>query len=184
MRPGKRRGSRPRGGGSERGASGACGRFGIGRAVAIEEPPAAGFFDSDEIVIGVGHPVAGGAVAHLQIDHLIVRLVDEPMGVARAGREARAHAGCEEGGAGVRVQGGMAGNDVDEFILLGVGMPQGRHRTGLEHHPVHAEVTEAEDLPERPLLPPSHPGGEVLGIQRWALPQGRILGLDRVEGAR
>ena len=47
----------------------------------------------------------------------------------------------------------MAGNDVDEFILLRVRMAQGRHRTGLEHHPVHSEAAEAEELPEQPLLP-------------------------------
>jgi hypothetical protein len=65
-----------------------------------------------------------------------------------------------------------------------VGMPQGRQRTGLEHHPIHAEASEAEEHPKWPPLPPRHLGGEGLGIQRRPLPKGHVLGLNRGEGRR
>lgn len=118
-----------------------------------------------EVVAGIAALVAGGAVADLEIDDVARRPVDQMMRDARR-REARAHARREVDLARVGDERRRAFQNIDELVLLRVSMQQRGLASGQKPRQVHAEVLQAEDVAERPLLAVRHAAEEGLGIVR------------------
>src|SRR6185369_2291998 len=81
----------------------------------------------------------------------------------------------------VGVQGGMAFEDIDQLVLLRVGVAQRRDRARRETCQVDAEVGEAEDVAQRALQPARHARGERFGVARRPSPR-RDIGRDDGDG--
>ncbi len=92
--------------------------------------------------------------------------------------EARAHARPKQRVSFVRVQRRATFKDVDEFVLLGVGVPQRRHGPRKQAREVDAEVAQAEEISEWMLEPTLHPGRERLGVDRTLRAHGGLGGDD------
>jgi hypothetical protein len=73
-----------------------------------------------EVVVGVGHGIASGAIADFEIDDVVASLVHEAMGVAASCLEAGAHAGLKHCPSRVGKQGRAPFEDVNELVLLRV----------------------------------------------------------------
>lgn len=110
-----------------------------------------------QVVVRVDDLVARSAVADFQIQHVVRRFVDQPVGIAAAGFEAGAHAGRQWRGAVVGVKGRTALQDVDELVLFGMGMAQRGNRAGLQFGQIDAEILQAKQIPQRPLFPACQP---------------------------
>src|SRR3569832_1885433 len=131
-----------------------CGRRAgsIRRTVLVEEAPLAVDEGGEQIVVGVGDFVARRAVADFQNQHVFAGFVQQLAGIASACPEAGAHAGRQAHAAFVGTQGGRSGEDVDQFVLPGMRMAQGRDRTGRQAREVAAEVGQADGVAKGALL--------------------------------
>lgn len=76
------------------------------------------------------------------------------MTVATTRLEACTHARRQAGAALIGVQSRVTFQDINKFVLLGVGMAQGRNRAGCELGEVDAEVGQAKQVAQRTLLAP------------------------------
>ena len=99
--------------------------------------------------------------------------------VAGAGLEAGAHAGPQRGLARVGDQRGLAGEDVDELVLPGMGVAQGGIGAGRQRGQVDAEIGQPEQIAERPLHAPGHPRGEGFRVVGWFGARRRGIGGNR-----
>ena len=98
------------------------------------------------------------------------------MPVARACLEARTHAGRQAGATLIGVQGRVTLQNVDKFVLRGVGMAQGRDCARCELGQIDTEVGQPEQVAQRALLAALHLRGEGLRVV------GRLDAFGGVEG--
>jgi hypothetical protein len=94
-------------------------------AVFVNELPLAFYEQGLEVVIGIASFVARRSVADFEIHHLFSCFVDQAMSVACASLETCAHSWRELGSTFVSVQRRPTLEDIDELVLLGVGMTKG-----------------------------------------------------------
>ena len=90
----------------------------VGSAVLVSELSLAIRPDELQIVIRVGHLLIGCSISNLQVQNFLCRLVEQVVGVPRSSSETGTHAWGQSHSTLIRVQRGMAGDDVDEFVLL------------------------------------------------------------------
>src|SRR6187399_2167565 len=99
----------------------------VRRAVLVRELPRAVDEPALQVVVRIGDLVVWRAVPDLEVEHVGLRVVEQLMAVA----DARAEAGADAGGEPLRSLLGQeqrcALEDVDELVLFGVGVPEGRH---------------------------------------------------------
>jgi len=101
-----------------------------------------------QVVVGVGDLVTGGAVADFEQYGRFVGGVDELCGDAGVGGEAVAVVGVECVTVITEYEGGVAAEDVDEFVLVAVVVFEGGDGAGGEFGEVDAEVGQAEVVAE------------------------------------
>lgn len=104
----------------------------VWRAILMAELPFAIDKVRRDIIIRINGLVVRRPVADLEIDDFLIRFIDQTVRIARAGPETGAHSGSKLRTSFIGVQRRIAGEDVDEFILLRVRMPQGRCRFRLQ----------------------------------------------------
>src|SRR5690606_15144552 len=137
----------------------------VGGAVLVAEAPAAvGAAAQGEVVIGVFDLVLLLAVADLEVAGRAIAAIDELVAVARAGREARAHAGGQHLLALVRAQHQLPLEHVDQLVLVAVVVAHGRLLARRQGGEVDADAGEAERVAERALLARQDAGPERLRI--------------------
>src|SRR5262249_40209539 len=141
-----------------------------------ELPPARVVEHRSDVVVGVGHGVARGAVANFKVYDIFVGGVDEMMAVPTSGLEAGAHSGCERGFPLVGEQKRPASQDVHELVLLGVRVPQRRYAAWCEASQVDPEVEQVEYVAERALLAAGHARRKRLRIVGRFLPRHSVGG--------
>src|SRR6476619_2074756 len=129
----------------------------VRRSILVRHLPLAVDEDGRDVVVGIDDLLARSPVADLEVGHLLVRLVHQPVRVAGAGLEPRAHARSKARAALVRVQRRVSTQDVDELVLLGVRVAQRRLAPGKERGQVDAEVGEPEQVAQRTLVALRHP---------------------------
>jgi hypothetical protein len=117
---------------------------------------AVGAEDRLQVVVRVGTLISGAAVADLKINNVLRAAVDQVVGVAGPCPKTSAHARLQDGFPLVRNQGGPPLKDINELVLSGVGMAQGRDRSRREPREVDAEIAQPERLAERTLLASGH----------------------------
>ena len=88
----------------------------------------------------------------------------QPVSVASARLEARTHARRQAAATLIGMQGWVAFQDIDKFVLCGVGMAQGRDSARRELGQIDAEVGQSEQVAQRTLLAAFHLGGEGLRV--------------------
>lgn len=131
-----------------------------------------------EVVFGVIHGVAVGAVADFEVAQRGGATVDQLVGGA-AGFEATAIASFDAVLLVAQAQGGCAFEDVDELVLAVVVVEQGGDGAGGQFGEVDAEVGEAEMVAQLALAPPLHQSR-----QRWRIGAARQQRADLVGGQR
>jgi hypothetical protein len=110
----------------------------------------------DDVVMGVGDLVAGGAISDFEKTRWRVALIGEVMGLAALG-EADAHARRHDMGFSAQMQGYLTLNHIDELVLGLVGVMQRRHRAGLQRCEIDAKIGQPEMITEHALFAALHP---------------------------
>ena len=113
-----------------------------------------------QIEAGVKRHIRRVAVADLEIDGVALAAIDQMVAERLAALEAGDHAGGEFLLTVVGDQHQCAGDDVNELILLGVIMAQGRFRARRQGGHVDAKGGQAEDIAKSPFLALRRAGGE------------------------
>src|SRR5262249_36595506 len=99
-----------------------------------------------EVDVGIVDALVLRARADLEVDRIARAAVDQAMGDAAAGLEARRVAGLEHGLAIVFLEHELAFEHVDEFVLLLVPVPQRRRRSRLDACDVDAELGQPDSV--------------------------------------
>src|SRR5690606_30914832 len=125
------------------------GRRSIRVAVPVEiDPAAVRLLPGHHVQVRIIGGVAGKAVTDLEIDDVLVRAIYQMMAVLSSRRETGDHTWAEDLLASVGNQHGLAFENVYEFVLPAVPVPQGGHGARPERGEVHAEIPEAEYVAE------------------------------------
>src|SRR5579863_3652125 len=119
--------------------------------------------------------IAGRAISDLEIDDISRRAIDELMRDAGGGK-AGAHAGRQRDLALIGDESRMTFDDVDELVLPAVTMQEGGFAARPQSREIDAEILEAEEIAQWPLLALAHAAEERLRIVRW-------LGAQRRRGS-
>ncbi len=138
----------------------------VGVTILVPEAPHAAFKASLDIIVRVEHAITRRAVTDLEIDDDFIAAVHELMPTALPGLEPRTHARTQLRLARLGYQDGRALQDVDELILPGVGMPQGRYGSRSHASEVYSEIGQAEYVTELALDPARRPRSKRLRIVR------------------
>src|SRR3954468_2820067 len=125
---------------------GALARTSVWRAVLVNEPPRARRLHRREIVVGIASLVTRRPIADFEVHDVFRCLVDEVVRVTRARLEACAHPWLELHRAAIGAQRGATLQDVDELVLPGMRVSQGRDRTGHQAGQVDTEIRKAEQV--------------------------------------
>ena len=99
-------------------------------------------------------------------------------------RKARAHAGREVDLALIGDERRRAFQYIDELVLLAVPVQQRRLAAGPQAREIHAEILEAEEVAQRPLLALRHAAEERLRIVGGLRPKRSCVGFDRKRRVR
>lgn len=119
----------------------------------MDERPLAFREQGLEVVLGIAAFVSRCSVADFEVHDLPGSFVYQAVTVARAGLEACAHSRRELGPTLVGVQRRPPFQDVDELVLLAVGVTKGRNCIGSQAREVYAKVRQAEKIAQSALLP-------------------------------
>ena len=133
---------------------------------------------SPEVVIRIDHRISGIAVADLQINDVAAATINQVVGVTGTRFESGAHPGPELRLAHIGHQHGFALDDIDELVFAAMAMTQRRHAARRQPRQVHAEIGQAELVPERPPLPSGDTRGVGLGVTSTGAGGGHGAGLD------
>ena len=144
----------------------------------IGHPPLTVHHFGFEVVFGVVHRIAVGAVADFEVTQRNGAAVDQLVGGA-AGFEAAAVACFQAVLVIAQAQGGGAFEDVDELVLAVVAVEQGRDGAGGQFGEVDADVGEAEMVAQLALATALHQSR-----QRWWIGAAGMQWADLVGGER
>ncbi len=112
----------------------------IRRAVFVRELPFAADQCAVQVVVGIHDGITRAAVSDLEVDDFFAGAIDQLVPIAGAAPESRAHAGAELRFAGIGDEHRITLQYVDEFVLPGMRVAQGRAGAGHQPHKIHAEV--------------------------------------------
>src|SRR5215470_8026909 len=124
--------------------------------------------DGHEIVVGISRRIASRPIADLEIDNVDRGSIDEVMPVAGAGFEAGAHARLERGLAAIGDERRTAFEDVDELVLLGMCVPERRHRPRFQRGEIDAKDGQSEEIAQRAFDPSTDSARKNFGIDALA----------------
>jgi hypothetical protein len=131
-----------------------------------------------QVDIGVRHRVFRLPAADLQIARLRAAAVDQMVAVGRAGGEAGGFPCRQSLVAGVGHQSKLARQDIDELVLMAVPVALGGGRARRQTHEIHAEVGQADRIPQALLCAVGAGRLEGLGIARTS-PDRHFGGIQR-----
>jgi hypothetical protein len=124
------------------------------------------------IVIGIIDDVAGTAITNLEIDDITRASIDQVMRIAAAGSKSCAHPRPQERFAVIADEVRCSLQNEDKLILVRMGMPQARNRTGLESGLIDAEIPQTETIPQYL----SGATGQSIAKGKWKAPPPRLSG--------
>ena len=109
-----------------------------------------------DIIVRIDALIIRASVADFKVGDRLITGIDQTMTVSQTGLEAGTHAGLQTDLSRLSLQDWCALKDIDEFVLLAMIVPQGRHRTGRKLRQVDAKISKPKNGAKGPLLPATH----------------------------